>query len=750
MNKLRVGVLMGGKSIEHEVSFNSGRTVCDHLDTASFAVIPIYQATDGSLYILPWHFLHRGKSTDFSHRLRDEAENICWDDLKARVDFVYLAVHGSYAEDGTIQGLLEVLGIPYLGSGILASALCMNKAVEKKVLKTAGIQVPNGFVICPHELEQVSDSAAFQERLVKENLHFPLVIKPSNEGSSLGVCIVQSVTEACDAIRVAASINREHMQAVLVEERLQGMEFSCIIIQDVRNGSLYALPPTEIAQEDEFSFFDYEQKYMPGQAHEHTPCRCSAEHIKLIQDTCARVTQILEVETISRVDGFLTPEGNVVIFEANTISGMGPASFVFRAAAEVGMSHTRLINHLIMADLTKYNLVACDQMDFINGQDESMSTEKKVRVAVLLGGASNEKEVSLESGRNVVYKLSPHKYHITPVFLSSTMDLYRIEQALLVRNSTKEIESLVDDSMKIRWADLPGLFDFVFLGLHGGLGENGAVQGTLEMLGLPYNGSPVLASALCMDKYKTNEYLRANGVVVPRSVFIEKASWLLDQRACMKQVADTLGFPVIVKPHDDGSSVMVQKINRQEELGAAIDLIFASQKTHAFIEECIVGMELTIGVVGNDVPRALPPSYSVAVKGILSMEEKFMPGAGENQTPAPISKEATRFVQSEVEKAYALLGCRGYARIDCFYQKAEQSPTHKERLVVLEINTLPALTPATCLFHQAAEMGIKPMDLIDLIVQLGFEAHTKEHVKQTCMHDFFASFAKSDQEKETL
>jgi D-alanine-D-alanine ligase len=117
----------------------------------------------------------------------------------------------------------------------------------------------------------------------------------------------------------------------------------------------------------------------------------------------------------------------------------------------------------------------------------------------------------------------------------------------------------------------------------------------------------------------------------------------------------------------------------------------------------------------DNLLQVFPPSNSVAVDGILSIEEKFLPGAGENQTPAPLSQEAIKLVQSEVKRAYIAVGCKGYSRVDCFYQDSG-------RVVILEINTLPALTPATCLFHQALEVGIKPMELIDRIVELGCEA----------------------------
>src|SRR5262245_29980400 len=122
MKKIRIGVLMGGKSVEKEVSFNTGRTVCDYIDTTQYTAIPLYQ-TGSKIYVLPWHFLHRGKTTDFEHRLEAEATYIAWDDLKKHVDFIYIAQHGCYAEDGTLQGFLTILGIPYLGSGVFASAL---------------------------------------------------------------------------------------------------------------------------------------------------------------------------------------------------------------------------------------------------------------------------------------------------------------------------------------------------------------------------------------------------------------------------------------------------------------------------------------------------------------------------------------------------------------------------------------------------------------------------------------------------
>jgi len=736
IKKIRVGVVMGGRSIESEVSFNSGRTVCDHLDTQTYEIIPIFQTLQGCLYILPWKFLHRGKISDFVHRLEHEATRIIWDDLKKYVDFVYLAIHGRYAEDGTVQGFLEILNIPYLGSGVFASALSMNKTIQKQFLQQAGIDVAHGITVNPEIVDEAQKNLqVIIDLLEKEKVNLPWVVKPNNEGSSLGITIVSDKKDILEALVKASTIYKHKKQPVLIEEKIEGMEFSCITITDYITGKLVPLPATEVVVDSSKQFFDYEQKYMPGMATEHTPPRCAVEDRQKIQEACVNATRALDIKNISRIDGFLTKDGRVVIVDPNTLSGMGPASFLFREAAEVDMSHTDLINHLIKTELHSYGL-----LPKASNKKRNKEMDKKMRVAVLMGGRTNEKEISLESGRNVVYKLSPQKYNAIPLFVSGNMELFKLNQSLLVRNSTKEIESLVDKTQQVKWSDLPSIADFVFIGLHGGEGENGTVQGTLEILGLPYNGSSVLTSSLCMDKFKTNEFLRANGFDVPQSRLLKKDDWDVHKTTILKKIHDTITtFPMIVKPHDDGCSMMVYKVKNLNDLEAAVEDVFTHNKNCVLIEECIAGMELTVGVIGNEKPRAFPPSQAVVRSGILSIEEKFLPGAGENQTPAPLSPKTIAFVQNVIEKTYTAVACKGYSRIDCFYQNEQQSPTKKDRVVIIEVNTLPGLTPATCFFHQAAEIGLKPMDLIDQIIMFGLQEHKFDMVdeKKGKQKDFY-------------
>lgn len=730
--KLKIGVFMGGMSIEREVSFNSGRTICDHLDAEKYEVLPIFQTETGQLYLLPWYFLHRGKIADFRHRLEKEAQQIYWSSLKKTVDFIYIAVHGRYAEDGTLQGILDVLDIPYLGTKVLGSALGMDKIMQKALFKVNGVDVAKGIAIRYAELANLT-AAEIIARLNQEGVHLPVIIKPSHEGSSLGISCVHTPEELIPALQSAAHVDQRKTQDVLIEEKLDGMEFVCVLLQKVwqENGTLIkewqALPLTQVIPEKMFDIFDYNQKYMPGRATKITPAPCSENDTNAIVAACKKASDLLNFTTISRIDGFLTKDGRIVLTDPNTLTGMAPATFLFHQAAEVGMSHTKLINFLIENELIQCGLTT--PTNLTTKEEETAMTQKQTvsRIAVLLGGNSNEREISLESGRNVCYKLSPYKYAVTPIFVNDYMELFKLSQKQLIKNSTREINALLTPDIQIQWDDLPHLFDFVFIGLHGGKGENGAVQGTLEMLGLPYNGSGVLASALCMDKFKTNNFLRSQGFDVPQSTLIQSEEWLtktLQEKEifCSKTLA-SFSYPLIIKPHDDGCSIMVQKAKDAADLQTKLDLFFTTDKKIAMVEEFIHGIELTCGVLGNTTVTALPPSKVVANKDILSIEEKFLPGEGENQTPAPLPQEALALIKETMERAFIAIGCNGYARIDSFYQDATQSPTGKERVIILEFNTLPGLTPATCIFHQAAEVGLKPMEFIDKIVALGFELH---------------------------
>ena len=219
--KVRIGVLMGGRSLEHEVSFNSGRTVCDHLDISHYEVVPLFQVKRGEIYLLPFHFLHRGKTDDFVHRLPQEAQQVSWDDLSLHDDFIYIATHGQYAEDGRLQGMLELLHIPYLGSTVFASALRMDKVKQKTVFALHGIDYPRFYTVSAHTVETIEqDKDVLLTALHVQKLQFPLVVKPVSEGSSLGVSVVFSPDELFHAIKKASTVNHSCIGDVLIEEKI--------------------------------------------------------------------------------------------------------------------------------------------------------------------------------------------------------------------------------------------------------------------------------------------------------------------------------------------------------------------------------------------------------------------------------------------------------------------------------------------------------------------------------------------------
>jgi D-alanine-D-alanine ligase len=252
MKKLRVGVFLGGMSSEREVSLNSGRNVFDNLDRETYDPKAIFMDKEGRLWVIPWQLVSQNTTTDITERLKEEARRISYEGLKEEVDFAFISLHGKFGEDGCMQGLLELLGIPYTGPGVLASALGMDKHIQQRVLRAAGIGVPQSVLI--HETEwQNGREEVIRSLLARFN--FPVFTKPPREGSSIGVTLVRDEASLARGIEDALKWDR----AVLVEEFLDGIEFSSIILEE--EGDVHALELTEITPQSDY--FTYDDKYMP-------------------------------------------------------------------------------------------------------------------------------------------------------------------------------------------------------------------------------------------------------------------------------------------------------------------------------------------------------------------------------------------------------------------------------------------------------------------------------------------------------
>ena len=338
-----------------------------------------------------------------------------------------------------------------------------------------------------------------------------------------------------------------------------------------------------------------------------------------------------------------------------------------------------------------------------------------LRVGVFFGGSSSEGEVSLESGRHLYQSLDTSKYTGVPIFLSKKHEFWQLPMTLLLMNTTDDIErALTKSATRILYEQLKEKIDFALLTVHGKYGEDGCMQGLLELLDIPYSGSGVLASAIGMDKPMTRRFLEAAGIQTPKYVLAIRD----ELRVTSYELRDPAPFPLpwIVKPSREGCSTGLSKVERAEDLPAALERAFQWDAV-AMIDEFIDGMEVTTTVLGNDdlqalLPSETPPSGQAAY---LTLEDKFLPGQAPMITPARLPKAMIEKIQATCITAYRALGLKGYARIDGFVRGDE--------VLLNEVNTLPGATPSTCLFQQAAAAGMTPMDLVNKIIELGREAH---------------------------
>jgi len=337
MKPLRVGIILGGMSSEREVSLNSGRNVYDNLDRELYTGIPIFMDAGGRLWIIPWQLVSQNTTMDISDHLEDTARRISYESLKTEIDFAFISLHGKYGDDGCIQGLLELLGIPYTGPGVLASALGMDKYLQQKILQAEGIDVPRSMVIRAWACQE-NPEAIKQEIL--DQFSFPCFTKPTREGSSVGVIRVNDP----DSLEQGLTEALKWDNAVLVEEYLDGIEFSAIVLEE--DGQAKALELTEIYPQS--AYYTYDDKYMPGRCRKFTPPKnISGDKADQIKQYVLRAYRALGFRSYGRIDGFYMKDGRILITDPNSSSGMAPSSFFFEQAASAGLLPAMIISTLI-------------------------------------------------------------------------------------------------------------------------------------------------------------------------------------------------------------------------------------------------------------------------------------------------------------------------------------------------------------------------------------------------------------------
>ncbi len=352
MNKIRVGILFGGKSAEHEISLLSAKNIIDTLDRNNYEPVLIGIDKSGRwLMGEPSRFLlktsdpkliaiNKADSKFVALVPQSKGRLTCLGSgpLDKAVDVVFPVLHGPLGEDGTIQGLLKLANVPFVGAGVLGSAVGMDKDVMKRLLRDAGIPVPK-FMVFSH-----GEKPDFTSMV--QTLGLPVFVKPANLGSSVGITKTKDQTSFRKAVQVAYRYDTK----ILIEEAILGREIECAVLG---NAQPKASVPGEIIPSHEF--YDYEAKYVDENgARLEAPAKLSPEMVKRVQDLAIHTFKTLNCEGMGRVDMFLKADGTLLVNELNTIPGFTKISMYPRLWALSGVSYKQLIDKLIELAMQRF------------------------------------------------------------------------------------------------------------------------------------------------------------------------------------------------------------------------------------------------------------------------------------------------------------------------------------------------------------------------------------------------------------
>lgn len=372
MAKKRIVVLYGGKADEHPISCISTAGVLKAMDTERFEPIPVGITKDGQWIVngedprgwdLSGDALPEVKVTPESRPVLLDVSRGCdgflvgGDTVESlgHIDAVLPVLHGPYGEDGTIQGLLEMMNVPYVGCGVLASAACMDKHYTKVLLNAAGIATAPGITLDARSFDAsdgfASDAAAIMAEVEAAGLRYPLFVKPSRAGSSFGVTKVE---REGDAAELAAAVFEasHHDWRVLIEQGIDAREIECAVLCAKPGDEPKASWPGEIVldrrEDGGDQFYDFDSKYMDSSAsHVEVPANLPEETLQRVRETAIKAFKAVDGMGLSRVDSFVTADGAIMINEINTMPGFTPISMYPKAWEATGLSYTDLITTLI-------------------------------------------------------------------------------------------------------------------------------------------------------------------------------------------------------------------------------------------------------------------------------------------------------------------------------------------------------------------------------------------------------------------
>jgi D-alanine-D-alanine ligase len=347
----RVAVLFGGRSSEHAVSCVSAAAVVEALEAGGFEVVPVGITRSGRFVLVPQGPAALTAAPGALPEIADpapattstEIATSVSDDVAAAlgsVDVVFPVLHGPWGEDGTIQGLLEMLDVAYVGSGVFASAASMDKVHMKAVFRAAGLPVG------PYQVITNSDWLLHQDASIKRAsaLGFPLFVKPARAGSSVGIT---RVTTAADLVR-AIEFAREHDRKIVVEAAIiGGREIECAVLEGLNGARPESSRPAEIKVRDGFDFYDFNAKYLDDGAELIVPADLPPEVATQVQELARQVFEAVDAESLARVDFFVLADNSVIVNEINTMPGFTPISMFPRLWAAEGLDYPALVKRLV-------------------------------------------------------------------------------------------------------------------------------------------------------------------------------------------------------------------------------------------------------------------------------------------------------------------------------------------------------------------------------------------------------------------
>ncbi len=751
--------------------------------------MPIYFNQKKEAYEISRGQLYSNTPSDFDFKLAQTSRPLSKAALIKRlksVDLAFPVMHGPFGEDGTIQRFLESIKVPFVGSSEAACKLAFDKFKANEFIASNGFFTLPSMVLKAH----LSDHEASIKMFFKKHQLKRAIVKPATGGSSIAV---YSVSNPLEALEKAQEIFSKRVDTrVVIEPFCEGTEFTVIILQN-KFGLPVAVMPSEIEiSYEDHQIFDYRKKYLATrQVNYHCPPRFNNKVIEKIQVQAEQLFSLFGMQDFARFDGWVMGDGSIWFSDFNPISGMEQNSFLFMQASRIGMSHSDVLRYILKSAYRRHNL----NFPTLN----KLVKNDKPKVNVLFGGKTAERQVSVMSGTNVWLKLRESKnYKALPYLLDQNNEVWQLPYALTLNHTVEEIyescktaekdEARLHDLVervvlklatsanelsevwftpkKMSLKTFIKTSEFVFTGLHGGIGEDGRLQKMLEDQNTPYNGSRSLASSLCMNKYETGDRLKdleADGVFVAKkslvafSTFKKKDSLFL-KRYWNKLCMDLGSKTVIVKPVGDGCSAGIARLFSASDLGRYLEhaRLLSShipagtlRHQHGQIEMPTAKMdslmfeqfiktdkvrviasrlkwetvndwvEITMGILElNTGLKAMVPSLTVAVGSVLSLEEKFQGGTGVNITPPPspyVKPQAIKKAQARMELVANKLGIQGYARIDAFMH------VKTGELIVIEANSTPGLTPSTVIYHQALQESppLYPTAFLEKVVEAG-------------------------------